>query len=67
MVPPAVPIIVNGYVPGASVAGTLTAVAADPGGVTEVGLDAHVAPVGNPVQVKLTDPLKAPLEPTFTV
>ena len=45
---------------------TATVTVADPDAITDAGLDAHVAPTGNPAQVMLTELLKPLVEPIFT-
>ena len=55
------------YVPGASGAGNVTVMAAEPGACTDPKLAAHVAPAGNPAQVMLTGLLNPAIAATFTV
>ena len=45
---------------------TATVTVADPDGITEAGLEAHVAPLGKPEHVIVTDWLNPAFEPTFT-
>ena len=58
-VPPA-PVIVNGYVPVGVVALVVTVMVDEPEVVTDAGLKVVLAPDGNPLALKVTDPVKPP-------
>ena len=45
---------------------TATVTVAVPDGITEAGLDPHVAPLGKPEHVIVTDLLNPAFEPIFT-
>ena len=64
---PLVPVMVRVDVPPATVAGTVTVSVEVPEPVTEVGLNAAVAFVGNPVTVKAVAPVRPAVAVTVTV
>jgi hypothetical protein len=63
VVDPLVPVIVNGYEPGA-IADVLIVSVDEPGALTE---DGEKLPFGRPLWERPTDPEKPPLAPTETV
>ena len=64
---PLVPVIVIVYVPVGVLEAVVTLSAEDPEPVTEVGLNVPVAPVGSPVTLNVTAPLKPLNAPTVAV
>jgi hypothetical protein len=64
---PLVPVMVSVEVPPATVAGTVTVNVEVPDPVTDVGLNAAVALVGNPLTVKAVAPVRPAVAVTVTV
>ena len=64
---PLVPVIVSVAFPTGVVLLVCTVKVALPEPVTEAGLNVPVAPLGNPLTLKLTAPVKPFSAPTFTV
>jgi hypothetical protein len=64
---PLVPVIVRGYFPFATELVVLTVSVDAPDPVTMGGLKLSVAPVGCPLTLSATTPLKPPMDPTVTV
>ena len=64
---PEAPVMVTGYEPDAveDVVDTVMVELPDP--LTEVGLKVAVAPVGNPLALKVTVPLNPPVDPIVAV
>lgn len=64
---PLAPVIVNGKLPVGVVLAVVTVKVEEPDVVTEVGLKLAVAPVGSPLTLKFTVPVKPPVGLTVTV
>jgi hypothetical protein len=64
---PLVPVIANVYVPVGVVVAVVTVSVDVPEPLTEVGLNVPVAPVGKPVTLNVTVPLKPPVAATVGV
>src|SRR5947209_7367566 len=65
--PPLVPVMVKVYVPAGVLVLVVTDMVEEPEPVTEAGLKLALAPLGNPLAVKFTAPLKPPDPVTVAV